>query len=108
MIKLWYFKEKFDVGHPQELKSFKVLPNCCCFYFQSEAKLVDELRSSFEKQYNDELEKARKEWEEEEVSKIKDEFTKEKEQLLKVSKQSCVLCFVTLFCQLLTLLFQWV
>lgn len=88
------------------MKSFKVLPNCCCFYFQSEAKLVDELRSSFEKQYNDELEKARKEWEEEEVSKIKDEFTKEKEQLLKVSKQCCVLCFVTLFCQLLTLLFQ--
>ena len=67
---------------------------------------MDELRSSFEKHYNDELEKARTEWEEEEVSKIKDEFTKEKEQLLKVSEQSCVLCFVTLFCQLLTLLFQ--
>ena len=67
---------------------------------------MDELRSSFEKQYNDELEKARKEWKEEEVSKIKDEFLKEKERLLKVSKQFCVLRFVTMFCQLLTLLFQ--
>ena len=67
---------------------------------------MDELRSSFEKQYNDELEKARKEWKEQEVSKIKDVFMKEKEQLLKVSKQFCFLRFVTLFCQLLTLLFQ--
>lgn len=67
---------------------------------------MDELRASFEKQYNDELEKARKEWKEEEVSKLKDEFMKEKEQLLKVSKQFCVLRFVTMFCQLLTLLFQ--
>ena len=67
---------------------------------------MDELRSSFEKQYNDELEKARKEWKEQEVSKIKDEFMKEKERLLKVSKQFCVLRFVTMFCQLLTLLFQ--
>lgn len=73
-------------------KIFKVLSNrdnCCCFYFQSEAKLVDELRSSFEKQYNDELEKACKEWKEEEVSKIKDEFMKEKEQLLKVGFTFC-------------------
>ena len=107
MIKLWYFKEKFDVGHSQELKRLKVLTDCCCC-FQSEAKLVDELRASFEKQYNDELEKARREWKEEEVSKIKDEFMKEKEQLLKVWKQFGVLRFVTLFCQLLTLLFQWV
>ena len=67
----------------------KVLPNCCCFYFQSEAKLVDELRSSFEKQYNDELEKARKEWKEKEVSKLKDEFLEEKEQLLKVGFTFC-------------------
>ena len=67
---------------------------------------MDELRSSFEKQYNDELEKARKEWKEQEVSKIKDEFVKQKEQLLKVSKQFCVLRFVTLFFQLLSLLFQ--
>ena len=61
---------------------------------------MDELRSSFEKQYNDELEKARKEWKEQQVSRIKDEFMKEKEQLLKVLKQFCVLRFVTLFCQL--------
>lgn len=50
---------------------------------------MDELRSSFERQYNDELEKAREEWKEEEVSKIKDEFMKEKEQLLKVGFTFC-------------------
>ena len=50
---------------------------------------MDELRSSFEKQYNDELEKARKEWKEEEVSKLKDEFLEEKEQLLKVGFSFC-------------------
>ena len=45
---------------------------------------MDELRSSFDKQYNDELEKARREWKEQELSKLKDEFMKEKEQLLTV------------------------
>ena len=50
---------------------------------------MDELRSSFDKQYNDELEKARKEWKEQEVSKLKDEFMKEKEQLLKVGFTFC-------------------
>lgn len=50
---------------------------------------MDELRTSFEKQYNDELEKARKEWKEQEVSKLKDEFMNEKEQLLKVGFTFC-------------------
>lgn len=52
--------------------------------FQSEAKLVDELQASLEKQYVEQLEKAQEQWKEEEIKRINDELLKQKEQLLKV------------------------
>lgn len=60
-----------------------------CMSFQSEAKLVDELRASLEKQYTDQLEKAQNEWRKEEIKRINDEVLKQKEQLLKVVVCSC-------------------
>ena len=53
-------------------------------FFQCEARLVDELRSSLEKQYTEELEKERDQWKKEETTRVQDEVTKTKEQLLKV------------------------
>ena len=52
--------------------------------FQSEAKLVDELRASLENQYTDQLEKAQNEWKKDEIKRINDEVLKQKEQLVKV------------------------
>ena len=54
--------------------------------FQSETKLVDELRESLEKQYTDQLEKAQNEWKKEEIKRINDKLTKQKEELVKVVK----------------------
>ena len=56
--------------------------------FQNEAKLMDELQASLEKQYVDQLEKAQGQWKEEEVKRINDELLKQKEQLLEVSRIS--------------------
>lgn len=53
--------------------------------FQNEAKLMDELQASLEKQYVDQLEKAQERWKEDEIRRINDELQKQKEQLLKVS-----------------------
>lgn len=53
--------------------------------FQNEAKLMDELQASLEKQYVDQLEKAQEQWKEDEIRRINDELQKQKEQLLKVS-----------------------
>ena len=53
-------------------------------FLQSEARLVDELRSSLEKQYTEELEKERDQWKKEETTRVQDEVTRNKEQLLKV------------------------
>jgi len=47
---------------------------------------VDELRISLEKEYTEQLEKARDEWKKEELTRIKDEVLKDKEQLLKVAR----------------------
>lgn len=45
---------------------------------------MNELRSSLEKQYIEELEKERDQWKEEETTRVQDEVTRNKEQLLKV------------------------
>ena len=45
---------------------------------------MDELRSSIEKQYSEQLEKACDHWKKEEMTRIQNEAMKEKEQLLKV------------------------
>lgn len=52
--------------------------------FQSEAKLVDELRASLEKQHAEQLEKAQDQLKKEEIQRINDELLKQKQQLLKV------------------------
>ena len=54
--------------------------------FQNEAKLIDELQASLEKQYMDQLEKAQEQWKEDEIKRINDELLKQKDQLLKVCK----------------------
>ena len=61
--------------------------------FQSEAKLMNELQASLEKQYVDRLEKAQEQWKEEEIRRINDELLKQKEQLLKVSRISQLFLF---------------
>ena len=52
--------------------------------FQNEAKLMDELQASLEKQYVDQLERAQEQWKAEEIKRINDELLKQKDQLLKV------------------------
>lgn len=61
--------------------------------FQSEAKLMNELQASLEKQYVEQSEKAQEQWKEEEIRRINDELLKQKEQLLKVSRISQLLLF---------------
>lgn len=61
--------------------------------FQSEAKLMNELQASLEKQYVDRLEKAQEQWKEEEIRRINDELLKQKEQFLKVSRISKLFLF---------------
>ena len=61
--------------------------------FQSEAKLMNELQASLEKQYVEQSEKAQEQWKEEEIRRINDELLKQKEQLLKVSRISPLLLF---------------
>ena len=70
-------------------------------FFQSEARLVDELRSSLEKQYTKELEKERDQWKKEETKRVQDEVTKTKEQFLKVDifNISVVLNFYCCWCE---------
>ncbi|XP_078356059.1 uncharacterized protein LOC144640863 isoform X2 [Oculina patagonica] len=50
---------------------------------ESEAKLVDELRASLEKQYAEQLEETQDQWKKEEIKRINDGVLKQKEQLLK-------------------------
>lgn len=61
--------------------------------FQSEAKLMNELQASLEKQYVEQSEKAQEQRKEEEIRRINDELLKQKEQLLKVSRISQLLLF---------------
>ena len=61
--------------------------------FQSEAKLMNELQASLEKQYVEQSEKVQEQWKEEEIRRINDELLKQKEQLLKVSRISQLLLF---------------